>query len=46
MASKISKQQLAERDTLAVDLPKKAEALNIALVASDQATGPLSQRGR
>jgi hypothetical protein len=28
MACKLSKQQLAERDTLAADLSKKAEALN------------------
>jgi hypothetical protein len=43
MAFKIGKQQLAERDTLAADLRKKAEALNIAIVAFNQATGPLSQ---
>ena len=43
MAFKIGKQQLAEHDTLAADLCKKAEALNIAIVAFNQAIGPLSQ---
>jgi hypothetical protein len=43
MAFKISKQQLAERDTLAADLRKKAEALNIAIAAFNQAIEPLSQ---
>jgi hypothetical protein len=40
---KISKQQLAERDTLAADLRKKAGSLNIAIVAFNQPIGPLSQ---
>jgi hypothetical protein len=43
MAFKLSKQQLAERNTLAADLSKKAEALNIAIAAFNQAIGPLSQ---
>jgi hypothetical protein len=43
MAFKISKQQLAERDALAADLRQKAEALNLAIVAFNQAVGPLSQ---
>jgi hypothetical protein len=43
MAFKISKKQLAERDTLAADLRKQAEALNIAIVAFNQAIEPLSQ---
>ena len=43
MVFKIGKKQLAERDTLAADLRKKAEALNIATVAFNQAIGPLSQ---
>lgn len=43
MAFKLSKQQLAERDALAADLRKKAEALNIAIVAFNQAIEPLSK---
>jgi hypothetical protein len=46
MAFKIGKQQLAEHDTLAADLCKKAEAPNIAIVAFNQAIGPLSQVSR
>jgi hypothetical protein len=38
MVFKCIKQQLAERDTLAIDLRKKVEALNIAIVAFNQAT--------
>ena len=34
---------MAEHDTLAADLCKKAEALNIAIAAFNQAIGPLSQ---
>ena len=34
---------MAEHDALAADLRKKAEALNIAIVAFNQAIGPLSQ---
>ena len=43
MAFKIGKQQLAERHALAADLRKKAEALNIAIVAFNQAIEPVSQ---
>jgi hypothetical protein len=43
MAFKLGKEQLAERDALAADLRKKAEALNIAVVAFNQAIEPLSQ---
>ena len=43
VAFKISKQQLIERDALAADLRKKAEALNSAIVAFNQAIEPLSQ---
>jgi len=43
VAFKLSKQQLAERDALAADLRKKAEALNIAIVAFNQAIEPLSK---
>ena len=43
VAFKISKQQLVERDALAADLRKKAEALNSAIVAFNQAIEPLSQ---
>ena len=43
MAFKLRKDQLAERDALAADLRKKAEALNIAIVAFNQAIGPVSQ---
>jgi cell division septum initiation protein DivIVA len=40
---KISKQQLAERDALAADLRKKAEALNGAISAFNRAIEPVSQ---
>jgi hypothetical protein len=43
VAFQISKQQLAERDALAADLRKNAEALNIAIAAFNQAIEPLSQ---
>jgi hypothetical protein len=43
MAFKINKQQLIERDALAADLRRKAEALNSAIVAFNQAIEPLSQ---
>jgi hypothetical protein len=43
MAFKLSKAQLAERDALAADLRKKADALNIAIVAFNQAIEPASQ---
>jgi hypothetical protein len=46
MTFKISKQQLAERDALAADLRKKAEALNIAIVAFNQTIQPVSQAVR
>jgi hypothetical protein len=42
VAFKLSKQQLAERDALAADLRKKVEALNIAIVAFNQAIAPIS----
>ena len=42
VAFKLSKQQLAERDAFAADLCKKAAALNIAIVAFNQAVEPLS----
>jgi uncharacterized coiled-coil DUF342 family protein len=43
LAFKLSKQQLTERNALAADLRKKAEALNIAIVAFNRAIGPLSE---
>jgi hypothetical protein len=43
MAFKLSKAQSAERDALAADLRKKADALNIAIVAFNQAIEPVSQ---
>ena len=43
MAFKLRKDQLAERDALAADLRKKAEALNIAIAAFNQAIEPVSQ---
>jgi cell division septum initiation protein DivIVA len=43
MAFKLRKDQLAERDALAADLRKKAEALNMAIVAFNQAIEPVSQ---
>ena len=43
VAFKISKQQLVERDALAADLRKNAEALNSAIVAFNRAIEPLSQ---
>lgn len=43
MAFKLNKQQLAERDVLAGELRRKAEELNIAIVAFNQAIAPLSQ---
>jgi hypothetical protein len=43
VAFKINKQQLIERDVLAADLRKKAEALNSVIVAFNQAIEPLSQ---
>lgn len=43
MALRIGKQQLAEHDTLAADLRKKVEALNIAIVAFNKAIGPLTE---
>jgi hypothetical protein len=42
MAFKLSKAQSAERDALAADLRKKADALNIAIVAFNQAIEPVS----
>ena len=42
MAFRFSKDQLAERDALAADLRKKAEALNIAIAAFNQAIEPVS----
>jgi cell division septum initiation protein DivIVA len=46
MAFKITKKQLTERAALAADLRKKAEALNIAVAAFNQAIEPLSQAVR
>ena len=43
MAFNLNKQQLAARDALAVDLRKKAEALNVAVVTYNQAIEPLSE---
>jgi hypothetical protein len=43
MTFKITKQQLAERGALAADLRKKAEALNIAIIAFNQTIQPVSQ---
>lgn len=40
---KLNKQQLAARDALAVDLRKRAEALNIAVHTYNQAIEPLSE---
>jgi hypothetical protein len=43
MAFRLRKDQLTERDALAADLRKKAEALNIAIAAFNHAIGPGSQ---
>ena len=43
LAFKLRKDQLAERDALAADLREKAAALNIAIVAFNQAIEPVSQ---
>jgi hypothetical protein len=43
MALRIGKQQLAEHDTLAADLCKKVEALNIVIVAFNKAIGPQTE---
>ncbi len=43
MAFKLSKQQLAARDALAVDLRKKAKVLNSTIVTYNQAIEPLSE---
>ena len=43
MAFKLSKAQLTERDVLAAELRKRGAALNIAIVAFNQAIQPLSQ---
>ena len=43
MAFKLSKQQLAERDALAVDIREKTKTLNAAIAAFTQAIEPLSR---
>ena|ERR1700722_4416949 len=43
MAFRLRKDQLAERDALAADLRKKAQALNIAIAAFNRAIEPVSQ---
>ena len=43
MAFRLRKDQLAERDALAADLRKKAQALNIAIAAFNRAIEPDSQ---
>src|ERR1700686_4391762 len=43
MAFRLRKDHLTERDALAADLRKKAEALNIAIAAFNQAIEPVSQ---
>jgi outer membrane protein TolC len=43
MAFRLRKDQLTERDALAADLRKKAEALNIAIAAFNQVIEPVSK---